>query len=199
MLRKDCSFSWTIKVKCLFWIVSAPFNFWLRSLKAYGNKFQSLFSEQQNLSVLEHFNLFFSSRRCRKIKNWCNHWISSWILSEHVDLFCLGTGIQIVHTLVISHKLTDMVLVVFAGIYLDGLWSRMIEICEKRLRRKCFKSPYNHKWKKSNFKQLKLGWEKILQSHSNWGDKTKFFIFVTVVVLFCSSISVDYVMKAKMR
>lgn len=121
MLRKDCSFSWTIKVKCLFWIVSAPFNFWLRSLKAYGNKFQSLFSEQQNLSVLEHFNLFFSSRRCRKIKNWCNHWISSWILSEHVDLFCLGTGIQIVHTLVISHKLTDMVLVVFAGIYLDGL------------------------------------------------------------------------------
>ena len=90
MLRKDCSFSWTIKVKCLFLIVSAPFNFWLRSLKAYWNKFRSLFSEQQNLSMLEHFNLFFSSKLCRKIKNWCNHWISSWILFEHVDLFCLG-------------------------------------------------------------------------------------------------------------
>ena len=86
MLRKDCSFSWTIKMKCLFWIFSAPFNFWLRSLKVYWNKFRSLFSEQQNLSMLEHFNFFFSSKLCRKIKNWCNHWISSWILSEHVDL-----------------------------------------------------------------------------------------------------------------
>lgn len=55
MLRKDCSFSWTIKVKCLFWIVSAPFNFWLRSLKGYGNKFQSLFSEQQQQQSLNKF------------------------------------------------------------------------------------------------------------------------------------------------